>query len=93
MSPDNTAPNTPLPTSTQAGTRPAAKTRHKPIERFPLRFHCAITSAMGDALKRLTGNHSLLSESDVGRLALHSYLLSADGHYARLMRGGGNGNA
>jgi hypothetical protein len=48
---------------------------------------------MGDALKRLTGNHSLLSESDVGRLALHSYLLSADGHYARLMRGGGNGNA
>jgi hypothetical protein len=89
----DTTPNTPSPTSAQASTKLAAKSRHKPIERFPLRFHCAITSAMGDALKRLTGNHSLLSESDVGRLALHSYLLSADSHYARLMRGGGNGNA
>jgi hypothetical protein len=66
----------------------AKKPRAKPIERFPLKFHFAITIAMGDALKRLTGGHALVSESDIGRLALHSYLLANDPHYARAMRGG-----
>jgi hypothetical protein len=43
---------------------------------------------MGDALKRLTGSNSLLSESDIGRLALHGYLLSNDPQYARAMQRG-----
>jgi hypothetical protein len=88
MTPDNTIPNTPSPTTAQVGAKPAAKRRPKPIERFPLRFHCAISIPMGDALKRLTGNNSLLSESDVGRLALHNYLLSNDPLYVRAMTNG-----
>ena len=84
------SPNTASPSPAPLGARPAAKKRHTPIERFPLRFHCAITNAMGDSIKRLTGGNSLMSESDVGRLALHSYLLANDGHYARAMNGNRN---
>jgi hypothetical protein len=90
MTPDSTAPNTPSPTTAQVGAKPAAKTRSKPIERFPLRFHCAITIAMGEAFKDSTGNNSLLSESDIGRLALHAWFLANNPKYARLMA---NGNA
>jgi hypothetical protein len=92
MTPDSTTPNTPSPNVAQVGTKPAAKPRHKPIERFPLRFHCAITLAMGNSLHRLTGSNSLLGESDVGRLALHNYLLSNDPMYVREMTNG-NSNA
>jgi hypothetical protein len=70
--------------------KPVAKKRPAPIERFPLRFHCAITVAMNDSIKRMTGNNSLLSESDVGRMALHGYLLANDPGYVRVMRGGNN---
>jgi hypothetical protein len=80
-------------TDTQPVTSPAsaAKTeRRKRIEKFPLKYHFAITAAMGDALRRLTGSNSLLSESDIGRLALHSYLLANDPQYVRAL---GNGHA
>jgi hypothetical protein len=40
----------------------------------------------------MTGSNSLLSESDVGRLALHNYLLSNDPQYVRQMTNG-NSNA
>ena len=46
--------------------------------------------AMGNSLKRLTGDNSLLSESDIGRLALHNYLLANDPLYIRAMRGNGS---
>jgi hypothetical protein len=75
----------PTAASTKAKVR-----RAKSIERFPLKFHYAITPAMGDALKRLTGSNSLLSESDVGRLALHGYLLANDPLYVRAMGNGGH---
>jgi hypothetical protein len=81
-------PNTPSPSAAPAGAAPAAKKRHTAIERFPLRFHCAITPAMGEALKRLTGGNSLLAESDIGRLALHGYLLANDPQYARVLSNG-----
>jgi hypothetical protein len=61
----------------------AKKPRPKPIERFPFKFHCAITKAMNDSLKRLAGGGALLAEADIGRLALHAYLLQNDPHYAR----------
>jgi hypothetical protein len=90
MTPDATTANTPSPSAAPVAAKPVAKVRPKPIERFPLRFHCAITLPMGDSLKRLCGgNAALLSESDIGRLALHGYLLANDPHYARAM--GGNG--
>jgi len=84
-------PDTQSATAAPAVASKKALPRHKPIERFPLKFHFAITLAMGDALKRLTGDNALLSESDVGRLALHSYLLANDPLYARALNGGGHG--
>jgi hypothetical protein len=54
----------------------------------------AISIPMAESLRRLTGGpHSLLAEADIGRLALNAYLVANDPFYARLMRGGGNGNA
>ena len=64
-----------------------AKARHKAVVRFPLRFHCAISLAMGRSLQRMTGSNSLVTESDIGRLALHSYLLANDPHYGRELSG------
>ena len=81
-------PNTTPPNAAQAGATPAAKKRHTAIERFPLRFHCAITPAMGESIKRLTGGNSLLAESDIGRLALHQYLSQNDPQYVRAMSNG-----
>jgi hypothetical protein len=83
----DTAPNTTPPNATPVGVK---KRRPPPIERFPLRFHCAIPIAMGESIKRMTGSNSLLAESDIGRLALHGYLLVNDPVYARAM---GNGDA
>ena len=83
------SPNTASPNPAPFGTKKPAR---KSIERFPLRFHCAITPAMGEAIKQMTGNNSLLSESDVGRLALHGYLLTNNAAYARAMQNG-NRNA
>jgi len=92
MTPEAPTPNTPSPSAAPVAAKPVAKVRQKPIERFPLRFHCAITMPMGDSLKRLCGGKSaLLSESDIGRLALHGYLLANDPYYARAM--GRNPNA
>ena len=84
------APDAQSATATPTAARTPAKQRAKPIERFPLKFHFAITLAMGDALKRLTGDNALLSESDIGRLALHSYLLANDPLYVRVISNGSN---
>jgi hypothetical protein len=48
----------------------------------------AISIPMAESLQRLTGGNALLAEADIGRLALHSYLVANDPHYARVMRGG-----
>ena len=79
----NTQPTSPAPRDATTKAK-----RQTSVVKFPLRFHCAITIAMGDSLRRMTGGNSLLSESDIGRLALHSYLLSNDPHYHRAMGGG-----
>jgi hypothetical protein len=78
--------STPAPPAAASTT--AKKPRAKAIERFPLKYHFAITAPMGAALKRMTGSNSLLSESDIGRLALHNYLLANDPYYLRVMQGG-----
>jgi hypothetical protein len=71
-----------------------ARKRQSAAVRFPARFHMAISIPMAESLRRLTGGpHSLLAEADIGRLALNAYLVANDPYYARLMRGGGNGNA
>jgi hypothetical protein len=84
----NTPSTTPAPD--RASTK--AKVRHRAVVKFPLRFHCAISLAMGDSLRRMTGSNSLLAESDIGRLALHHYLSANDPLYVRAMQqGNGHG--
>jgi len=73
-------------TKAKKGLRP----KNSYIERFPFRVHSAITGPMDAALKRLTGGHSLFTESDILRIALHSYLLANDPHYAAVMQGNGH---
>ena len=86
----NTQATTP---DTSLATTKASK-RQTAAVRFPARFLMAISIPMAESLRRLTGGpHSLLAEADIGRLALNAYLVANDPYYARLMRGGGNGNA
>ena len=88
MTPEATAPDTqPAKASTPSATTKARK-RQTPAVRFPARFHMAISIPMAESLQRLTGGNALLAEADIGRLALHSYLVVNDPHYARVMRGG-----
>jgi hypothetical protein len=90
----DTAPHTPSATPAPDRASTKAKVRHKAIVKFPVRFHCAITIEMGNSLRRLTGSNSLMSESDVGRMALHGYLLANDPYYVRAMQqGNGHGQA
>jgi hypothetical protein len=90
---DDTKMQTPVSNVAQAVAETKAKKGLRPknsyIERFPLRVHSAITIPMDAALKRLTGGHSLFTESDILRMALHSYLLANDPHYVDVMRGNG----
>ena len=84
----DTTPHTHSATPAPDSASTKAKVRHRAVVKFPLRFHCAISQAMGDSLRRLTGSNSLMAESDIGRIALHSYLLANDPYYARAMQQG-----
>jgi len=77
-----------------ATSRPATgKSKVKRSEKFPVAFHYSISILMEESLRRLTtGPAALLREVDIGRLALHSYLMANDPHYVRAM-GGGRPNA
>jgi hypothetical protein len=78
---DGAGQNTPGAPAAPNGASTKAKARQRPLVRFPLRFHFAISEAMGRALQRQTGGNSLMSEADIGRLALHAFLLSNDPQY------------
>jgi len=77
------------PQTQSAATK--ARKRQSPVVKFPGRFHMAITGAMINSLRRLTGGNSLLAEADIGRLALHAYLLANDPMYEREIGGNQNG--
>jgi hypothetical protein len=81
--------NTTTAAQVDASTR--AKVRRAPIERFPERLHCAITTPMAQSLRRITGGNSLASESHVVRMALHHFMLTNDPIYLRTMQGQANG--
>jgi len=88
----DTTPHTHSATPAPDSASTKAKVRHRAIVKFPVRFHCAISLAMGESLRRMTGGNSLMSESDIGRIALHGYLLANDPYYARAMQqGNGHG--
>src|SRR5262245_52611202 len=85
--PAGAAPN-PQPAKPVAATsRPAVETKR--AEKYPAKFHYSISIPMAESLRRLTtGRAGLLREVDIGRLALHSYLMANDRLYARAMQSG-----
>src|SRR5262249_11756221 len=91
MTPDATSPDTQAAKPSTPSTTTMAKKRQSPVVKFPARFHMAISIEMANSLRRLTGGNSLLAEADIGRLALNSYLMANDPHYARVM-GRGKGS-
>lgn len=80
-------PNTQRAATASNGAPTKAKRRQGPISRFPLQCHMAITEEMNHSLLRLTGKGSLLTQSDIARLALHAYLMANDAQYVREIQG------
>ena len=58
----------------EAGKRPV---------KYPVKYHLSITVAMNDALARLSGDNSLATGAQIGRMALHQFLMANDPLYAR----------
>jgi len=94
MTPEAAVPHPQPAKPVAAASRPAVeKSKAKRSEKFPVAFHYTISIPMNESLQRLTtGPAALLREVDIGRLALHSYLMANDPHYVRAM-GGGRPNA
>ena len=94
MTPETAASNQQPAKPVAASARPVASEQQaKRIEKYPVKFHYSISIPMAESLRRLTsGPAGLLREVDIGRLALHSYLMANDPHYVRAM-GGGRPNA
>src|SRR5262249_1744957 len=91
MTPETAAPSPQPARSVAAVSGPAVeKSRVRRSEKFPVAFHYTISIPMAESLRRLTtGPAALLREVDIGRLALHSYLLTNDPMYARAISNGG----
>jgi hypothetical protein len=89
MTMEAAAPNPQPAKSVGAAPRPAAgKPKTHRSEKYPVAFHYSISIPMNESLQRLTsGPAGLLREVDIGRLALHSYLMANDPYYARAMGG------
>jgi len=85
MTMETAAPNPQPAKPVGTASGPAASKTHR-SEKYPVAFHYSISIPMNESLRRLTsGPAGLLREVDIGRLALHSYLLANDPHYARAM--------
>ena len=72
---------------------PAAKVKQPParratrVSRFPFQFHFAINIPMQRSLERLTGLNSLWDSAQIGRMALHSWLVQNDPQYREEVTG------
>jgi hypothetical protein len=86
MTPEAAATNSQPAKPAAPASRPVAATKR--VEKYPCKFHFSISIEMSNSLQRLTrGPAGLLREVDIGRLALHSYLMSNDPLYLKAMRG------
>lgn len=75
------------------GREPASKVKQPParratrVSKFPFQFHYAINIPMQQSLERLTGLNSLWDSAQIGRMALHSWLLQNDPQYREEVTG------
>jgi hypothetical protein len=60
-------------------------------KKFPHSMNFGVTQAMAEAVQELCTPQSPFTQSDVGRIALHSYLLGNSERYRRAIGMNGNG--
>jgi hypothetical protein len=60
--------------------------------KFPYSMNFGITEAMFEAMQELCSPTSPFTQSDIGRVSLHSYLLANSERYRRAIMNGGNRN-
>jgi len=77
--------------STQGGAvgQPKKRKQRPMVAKFPATMNSGITLAMAEGVQRLCSPSSPFTQSDVGRIALHSYLLSNDELYRHAVSNGG----
>lgn len=80
------APNPNIPASTVEAQAPK-----KRQVKYPGKYYLSVTPAMNESLARLSGSNSLATAAQIGRLALHQFLLANDPIYARTMGNGHGG--
>lgn len=79
------------PTRDGAEAQPKKRKQRPMVSRFPSTMNFGITAEMAAAVQELCTPASPFTQSDVGRIALHSYLLGNSERYRRAIGGNGNG--
>jgi hypothetical protein len=82
------APSINLQAPGELPSAPKIEGKKRPVK-YKTKFHLSITDAMSDALGRLTsGPHAVMTAAQMGRMALHQFLVANDPLYARLVSNG-----
>ena len=55
------------------------------VSRWPFQFHYSISPAMQESIERLSGQNSLMTAAQIGRLSLHVWLAQNDPAYAKTL--------
>lgn len=79
-------PSAPKPTAQAAAPAPKAKRL-----RYPCKLALAVSIEMAESLKRLTAVPDGMSETEIVRLALKTFLMHSDPVYRQQVSGNGNG--
>ena len=85
-----TEPMMPMTEPTRVSTAKKRKQREMRI-RFPATMNFGITAPMAIAVEAMCGPASPFTQSDIGRLALHSYLLGNSASYQHAIASETNG--
>ncbi len=82
------APAPPVGATTSVADAAAPVAKARPVK-FPVKFHLAITIEMAESLRRITaGNPLIRTEAEIGRAALHTFLLQSDPQYVHAVSNG-----
>jgi hypothetical protein len=79
------------PTLSNAEPQPKRRAQRPMEKKFPHSMNFGVTQAMAEAIQELCTPQSPFTQSDVGRISLHSYLLVNSERYRRAIGGNSNG--
>jgi hypothetical protein len=86
-----TEPMMPMAEPTRVSTPKKRKQREMRI-RFPATMNFGVTAPMAMAVEAMCGPASPFTQSDIGRIALHSYLLGNSASYQQAIASENSGN-